>query len=133
MTSLDVRAHRIIKELRHRIWQFRLDLEPQERSAVLLEALRRSSVADPDERYHTTRRNCMLRAFDVIDGAVRVSWPRRVFTFFTDITLFLPTRAPQHLRYRGLASRKKEEFRLKNMEEELGWVEHIDQTLYEEE
>jgi hypothetical protein len=43
----------------------------------------------------------------------------------TNSTLFLPTRLPQHLRYRGLASRDETKFRLPNLETELGWERFV--------
>ena len=81
----------------------------------------RNMVASPDERYHTSQNNCILKVFLVIDRVVPPAWYRKPLLAITNRTLFLPTRAPQHIKYRGLASSDSSSFHLPNLEDELGW------------
>ncbi len=132
MCSLDAKAHQIIKVLHHRVWQYRLKMSQREKTNIFLAAIKSAASADPDERYHTTKRNCSIRAFEAIDRGARISWFRKPLMFITNNTLFLPTRAAQHLRYRGLAPKNKDNFQMKNLEVELDWEGYIDESLYSE-
>lgn len=131
MCSLDYKAHIVIKKLHRRVWQYRLDVSKEEKINMFKYAVKMANSADPNERYHTAKRNCALRAFDVIKGGSKISWYRKPLLFITNNTLFLPTRAEKHLGYRGLLSAKKSDNNAKNLEAELGWEEHIDQSMYE--
>lgn len=121
MATQLVRAKTMIRRLRRRVWQYRLDVSESQLAQLLLVALEQATNADPDERYHTSQNNCALRIYSVIDRVVPPAWYRRLLLWLTDNTLFMPTRMPEHLRYRGLSS---ERLRLPNLEVELGW-EHL--------
>jgi hypothetical protein len=80
-------------------------------------AIRQSEDTDPYERYHTTQNNCVLKLFAILDSICPAPWYRRPLLSVTNQTLFMPTRAEHHLRYRGLLS----DSALQNLEVELGW------------
>lgn len=117
-----VRATTMIRTLHRAVLQFRLDISDKQANAMLVRAIEQGRRADPDERYHTTQNNCALRIYSVIDAVVAPAWYRRPLLCITDHTLFMPTRARHHLRYRGLAG---EPFQLANLETELGWEEFV--------
>ncbi len=120
-----VRASTMIRTLGRPVFQYRLDITNEQANAMLVQALEQGRRADPEERYHTTQNNCALRLFSVIDRVVPPAWYRRPLLWITDNTLFMPTRALRHLRYRGLAGSP---FRLANLETELGWEQYVVHT-----
>ncbi len=130
MTTQYVRAKRMIKELNHRVWQYKLDLTPEQKAAVLYKAIEQAKNASPYERYHTAKNNCVLGLYRAIDPVISPSWYRKILMYVTNKTLFMPTRMPRHLRYRGIAAKKEETFHLPNLEVELGWEEYINEDLY---
>jgi len=125
MTSLEVRAKKMIIEDHHQVIQYRLDLDERERKNVFLGFLDLGTRRKHDDKYHTISNNCILAIFSVLDSRIHVPWPRRVLAKMKRRTLFMPTKGPNHLRYRGLA--KKGNFRMVNLEEELGWDGYIHQ------
>lgn len=129
MTSMDVRAKKMIIEDHHRVEQYRLDLDMQERKKVLCGFLDRGTRLKHDDKYHTIKNNCILAIFSVLDTSLQIPWPRRALAKVRGRTLFMPTKAPKHLGYRGLVDRRY--FRLKNLEQELGWSGQIDKRLYQ--
>jgi hypothetical protein len=132
LTTQYSRASRIIRELHHRVWQYRIALTARQKRNVMAAALEQASSAHPNERYHTTRNNCVLALFRVLDNARPVPWYRRPLMLITDNTLFMPTRAPRHLKYRGLADSDEARFHVQNLETEFGWGRFIDESLYTE-
>ena len=130
LTSMDVRAKKMIIEDHHRVWQYRLDLQAQERKNVFLGFLDLGTLGKHENKYHTISNNCIIEIFRVLDERVHVPWPRRVIAKLAGRTLFMPTYAPKHLRRRGL--KRKGHFRLPNLEEEFGWKEHINEELYQD-
>jgi hypothetical protein len=128
--TLESKAYTTIKILKRRAWQYPLSVTPEVKKRMLLAAITFATKADPTERYHTSKRNCTIRAFDVIDAGSGISWYRKPLLFITNSTLFLPTRAFNHLKYRGLVSGLKEDYASKNLEVELGWEEYIDTTIH---
>ena len=127
---MEVRAKKMIIEDHHRVRQYRLDLNEQERKEVFLGFLDISTQLKHEDRYHTISNNCMLAIFNVLDERIRIAGPRKAITKITGRTLFMPTKAPRHLRRRGL--KKRANFQLVNLEEELGWEKHIDKKLYKD-
>ncbi|MBN1980256.1 MAG: DUF4105 domain-containing protein [Chitinivibrionales bacterium] len=125
VTTLPVRAVRMIKELHRPVWQYRVNGTPQQLRQTVLEALHHATAADPKDRYHTTQNNCVLALFRILDRSMPPAWFRRPLLWITDNTLFMPTRAPNHMRYRGLASREPGRFHLPNLEAQLGWQTSI--------
>ena len=130
LTSMDVRAKKMIIEDHHRVWQYRIGLQAHERKNVFLGFLDLGTLGKHENKYHTISNNCIIEIFRVLDERVHVPWLRRVIAKLAGRTLFMPTYAPKHLRRRGL--KRKGRFRLSNLEEELGWKEHINEELYKD-
>lgn len=132
MCSIESKAYTVIKKLHRRVWQYRLNASKEEKIKMFKYAVSMANNADPNERYHTAKRNCALRAFDVINGGSKISWYRKPLLLLTNNTLFLPTRAEKHLAYRGLLNSKVGKSSTKNLEVELGWEEYVDLSMYED-
>jgi hypothetical protein len=126
--TLESKAYTTIKILKRRVWQYPIRVSTEVKKRMFLAAINFATKADPTERYHTSKRNCTIRAFDVINAGSGISWYRKPLLFFTNSTLFLPTRAFNHLKYRGLVPGSKEDYASKNLEVELRWEEYIDTT-----
>lgn len=129
LTSMEVRAKKMIIEDHHRVKQYRLDLKEQEKIDVFLGFLDLGTKGKHKDKYHTISNNCIIALFSVLDDRIHVPLPRRVISRIRGRTLFMPTKAPKHLRRRGL--KKRGHFQLANLEEELGWKEHINKEIYE--
>jgi hypothetical protein len=121
LATMAARARVMIKLLHRPVRQYALDPARLSPAAVFTAALTQSSTADPHERYHTTRNNCVLKLYRILDRVSPPAWYRRPLLWLTDQTLFMPTRAPRHLRYRNLLATEQPP----NMEVELGWEEFV--------
>lgn len=130
--SLEYKSDLVIKKMGRRVWQYTLKISDEQKKKMLKAAIDFSTQADPEERYHTGRRNCAIRAFDVVRAGKKDSWFRVPLLMATNNTMFLPTRAFHHLKYRGLISGKIEDYDSKNLEVELGWEGFINLSMYEE-
>lgn len=129
--SIEYKSDLVIKKLGRRVWQYSINVKEEQKEKMLEAAINFASKADPNERYHTGKRNCAIRAFDVVRAGKNDPWYRKPILMLTNNTLFLPTRAFNHLKYRGLISGKFEDYQSKNMEVELGWEKYINLSLYE--
>ncbi len=130
--SIEYKSDLVIKKLGRRVWQYSIDVNEKQKQKMLNAAINFAANADPNERYHTGKRNCAIRAFDVVRAGKKDPWYRKPILLITNNTMFLPTRAFKHLKYRGLISGDKEDFQSKNLEVELGWEKYINLSLYEE-
>ena len=92
MTSMEVRAKKMIVEDHHRVKQFRLDLTEQEKRDVFLGFLDLGTKGGHKDKYHTISNNCILAIFSVLDDRIHISWPRRVVSRMRRRTLFMPKR-----------------------------------------
>jgi hypothetical protein len=125
LESLYGRAWTMIRALGRPVWQYRLRLTPVQAAAVFGQVVRRAQAEGYSDIYHTTENNCIQAVFDAVDrGAPSASW-RWPLLLFTNRTLFLPTRAPEHLRYRGLADSDSTRFHMPDLEVELGWQKYV--------
>jgi hypothetical protein len=125
LESLYGRAWTMIRILRRPVWQYRLRMTPAQAAAVFGEVVRRAQAEGHGDIYHTTQNNCIQAAFDAIDRGAPPAFWRWPLLLFTNRTLFLPTRAPEHLRYRGLADSDSTRFHMPNLESELGWEQYV--------
>lgn len=130
--SIEYKSDLVIKKLGRRVWQYAINITDDQKTKMVEAAINFATKADPNERYHTGKRNCALRAFDVVNKESKIAWYRKPLLLITNNTLFLPTRAFKHLKYRGLISGKMEDYFSSNLEVELGWEEYINLSIYEE-
>jgi hypothetical protein len=119
------RAVRMIKDFHRPVLQYRINITADQKKAVVLQMLNQALKADPDERYHTTNNNCVLKLFEIIDNAAPPPFYRIPLLWITNNTLFIPRRVGQHLRYRGLIEKKSSPLNMVNLETELGWEECV--------
>jgi hypothetical protein len=116
--------------VQHRpVGQFRVDFTKKQLSRAFEFAVEQATRWEYRDVYHTTENNCIQAVFCVIDHAAPPAWYRRPLLMITNRTLFLPTRAPHHVRYRGLASRAPGGFHLPDLEDELGLQNLVDPKL----
>ncbi|HEX2959519.1 MAG TPA: DUF4105 domain-containing protein [Chitinispirillaceae bacterium] len=123
------RAVRMIKDLHRQVFQYRLKLTNGQKRAIFLQLLAQSQNADPNERYHTSRNNCVLKIFDIVDKVVQPPFYRKPLLLITNNTLFIPTRMEQHLKYRGLLKNKPDSLKMKNLEVELVWERAVNDII----
>jgi len=125
LESLYGRAWTMIRALGRPVWQYRLRLTPVQAAAVFGQVVRRAqaeaTATSTIRRRTTASRRCSTQ---VDRGAPSASW-RWPLLLFTNRTLFLPTRAPEHLRYRGLADSDSTRFHMPDLEVELGWQKYV--------
>jgi hypothetical protein len=114
------------------VGQFRVDLSKEQCRRALEAAVRQGSSLAYGDSYHTTENNCVQAVFSVLDKVKPVAWYRKPLLWATNRTLFLPTRAPHHLRYRGMASDLPGRFRVANLEVELDRERLVDTALVSE-
>jgi hypothetical protein len=128
LETLSSRARTMIEVIGAPVWQYRVDLNLDQRMRVLNNMLRLSHQWAHENRYHTTRINCIQQVFQVIDASVTYDGWHSFRKWVGDVTLFIPPRAPAHLKRRGLASPNKGLFLLPNLEEELGLQKFVKLT-----
>jgi hypothetical protein len=129
LTTLAVRARKMIKQDHHHVWQYQLALSGHDKAAIMDGLIGLGTKWAHSNHYHTTKNNCVLELFRVIDSRATIPWFRRLYASLWNNTLFLPTKAPSHLKHRGLNPRNRDDFRLPNLEVELGWQGDVNEDL----
>lgn len=128
--TLKPRADKMMGALHHPVAQYRVGIGPAYAARVLTVAAHLADSLQFTLRYHTIQRNCILECFNAIDGAVVPPWWRQPLLLVTNRSLFMPTRAPRHLWYRGLVDRS--DFRRADFQVEMGMEQSIDTALARE-
>lgn len=131
LTTLFLRAHKMIKQDHHKVWQYRCKLSQDEKVKLMEQIILTGTINGHSNHYHTIKNNCIIELFKIIDKSVSLSWLTKCKIWISPNSTFLPTKAPENLKKRGLNPKKESDFHLQNLETELGWEEYIDEKIYQ--